>query len=136
MILVVIRLNMSNPYKSPDTVDALSDGVSGRTTSWSTRIPIVLCAIAIAYFLFAAALLIPQAFRLANEATQLPVQFRNSSDAEIRGSWILGVFSVLFAALSASGVMFAMRNRIRSSWCVLGISILGFVGLAAVFRPM
>ena len=127
---------MPNPYSSPTTPASASNAQSQESQPvWAVRVGIVFCALATVGFLLAAFVLIPQAIRLSNDATQFPTQFQGSNDAAIRASWVLGIASVLLAFSNLAGAIIAYRKHIHVAWSIVGASVASFIGLAIIFRP-
>ncbi len=128
--------DMTNPYSPPPIpASALNAKSTESQPVWAVRVGIVFCALTTVGFLLAAFVLIPQAIRLSNDATQFPRQFQNSNDVAIRASWVLGIACILLAFINIAGATIAYRRRIYVAWSIIGASVASFTGLAIIFRP-
>ncbi len=133
---VLSDVELPNPYSTPTASASASNAQSQESQPmWAVRVAIVFCTLTTVIFLLAAIVLIPQAIRLANDATQLPTQFQSSNDAAIQGSWLLGIASVFLAFSNLAAAILAYRKQIYVAWSILGASAASFIGLAIIFKP-
>ena len=127
-----------NPYQPPSQRGDASLAERKEPSGWlraSCYLCVGLSLLAIAGFCFTAWMLISQAAGLEAERLNYPPQFRNQSDNRIWSSWCLGGASILLALTTLVGGILALKNRWLAGWALLVLSVGVFVALAIVLKP-
>ena len=131
-------MSKQNPYEAPSQGGGASVAERKQPSGWlraSCYLCVGLSLLAIAGFCFTAWMLISQAAGLEADRLNYPPQFRNQSDNRIWSSWCLGGASILLALTTLVGSVLALKNRWLAGWALLVLSAGVFVALAIVLKP-
>ena len=126
---------MSNPYQPPNNQAAVESSPDAVPAKSSKVILFSITILGVAWYSFAAYMLISQFFGIDDHMDQVPPMARPSIRANAVSSYILGQTAIAGAIACVLAALLARRNRIAMGWWIVGGFTMFFVLLAVVLKP-